>query len=360
MSRASAPGKILWLGGYAVLERPSVALVTAVNARVHAEVKKSKEDWLDLPQFGIKKKINELSDAEREKAKFVLASISSVKSYLRSKNEDVSCVAVRTKSDDAFSVEGGKSGLGSSAAVTVATVAAMLNFFGRGGAEPHDLELVHKLSQYAHALAQEKVGSGFDIAAATYGTIKYVRYSPSLIDIKESDIARMIDKQWDYEIERVEWPSHFRIVVGNFIQESASTSAMVKQVFAFKKEHPDEYAELIKKIDEADRKAISALESGDYDAFAFHFNQSRLLTKKLGERSGAAIEPEKATRLIEKILSEGKALAAKLPGAGGGDSICAICIDEDSEKKTKSILQKEKGIKLLDVSVQNSGVLFSS
>lgn len=37
-SVVSAPGKILWIGEYSVLERPNISFVTAVNGRVFAKV----------------------------------------------------------------------------------------------------------------------------------------------------------------------------------------------------------------------------------------------------------------------------------------------------------------------------------
>ncbi|MEM4202784.1 MAG: hypothetical protein QXS54_01810 [Candidatus Methanomethylicaceae archaeon] len=356
MIKASAPGKILWLGGYAVLERPNISLVTAVNARVHAHIQKFKEDYLEIPQFNINESITALSEDKKNSAKFVLAALSSVNSYIKAKDISIEHVKISTVSDPAFSVEGGKSGLGSSAAVTVATVAALLCFYGF-----KDRELVHKLAQYSHALAQGKIGSGFDIAAATYGTIQYTRYSPSIMSMDEKDITKIIDKNWDYEIKPIEWPSELRIITGNFIGESASTTTMVKKVMDYKKNNPEEYSEIIREIDNADRKAIDALKRKNYKEFAFYFNESRLLTKKLGEKSGAEIEPPKATTLIEKILKEGGALAAKLPGAGGGDSICVICSDSESERKTKEILQKENNIRVLrDLKIENKGLVYPS
>ena len=60
-----------------------------------------------------------------------------------------------------------KTGLGSSAALTVSFIAC---FF-------HDKEYLHGLCQIANAFVQQKVGSGFDIAAALYGSILYKRFT---------------------------------------------------------------------------------------------------------------------------------------------------------------------------------------
>lgn len=352
MVNVSAPGKILWIGGYSVLERPNVSLVSAVNARVHAEANFARETMIECPQFSIRKGISEMSENEKEKMKFLLSAISITEKYLRGKGFDVKPLKIKTISDREFSVEDGKSGLGSSAAVTVAAVASILALYGI-----KDRETIHKISQFVHSVAQGKVGSGFDIAAAVYGTIRYVRYSPSIININEDDIVKVIEGKWDYEIKEVEWPEDFRIVVGNFLGESASTTALVKKVMEFKKQHFDEYAQLMKKLNDANTRAIDAFEKRNYENFAHYFNEGRLLTKELGERSGAEIEPIKSTLLINRLINEGGALAAKLPGAGGGDSIAAICTDEISEKKVKGILSTIPNIKLLDVRVDNHGII---
>ena len=42
-----------------------------------------------------------------------------------------------------------------------------------------DPALVHNLAQYVHSKAQGKVGSGFDVSAAVYGSHVYNRFSPT-------------------------------------------------------------------------------------------------------------------------------------------------------------------------------------
>lgn len=83
-----------------------------------------------------------------------------------------------------------KTGLGSSAAMTTAVVAGLLQYFGRVDLPLHgvvkedgeaDLELVHSVAQAAHCAAQGKIGSGFDVSCAVYGSQRYVRFSPSVL-----------------------------------------------------------------------------------------------------------------------------------------------------------------------------------
>lgn len=89
-----------------------------------------------------------------------------------------------------------KTGLGSSAAMTSAVVAGILEYLGGvklpihsdGQADILDgawnLDLVHSVAQAAHCAAQGKVGSGFDVSAAVYGSQRYIRFSPSVLSTK--------------------------------------------------------------------------------------------------------------------------------------------------------------------------------
>ena len=84
-----------------------------------------------------------------------------------------------------------KTGLGSSAAMTTAVVAALLHYLGvvdlasitdqDQAKDIADLDVVHIIAQTAHCIAQGKVGSGFDVSSGVYGSHRYVRFSPEVI-----------------------------------------------------------------------------------------------------------------------------------------------------------------------------------
>jgi phosphomevalonate kinase len=81
-----------------------------------------------------------------------------------------------------------KTGLGSSAAMTTAVVAALLHYLGvvdlsslSKDEGPVDVDMVHIIAQTAHCIAQWKVGSGFDVSSAVYGSHRYVRFSPDIL-----------------------------------------------------------------------------------------------------------------------------------------------------------------------------------
>ncbi len=361
---ASAPGKIIWIGGYAVLERPNVSFVTSIDKRVVAKAEKiDKNNYeINAPQLlaSARGKITagklNLNDP---KLKFVATAIETAFSYLKIKQIQTSGIKVETSSDAAFASGAGKSGLGASAAVTVATTAAVLGCF-----EPKlskDKEIVHKLSQISHSTAQGKVGSGFDVAAATYGSGKYVRFSPQIVEKG----AAAADEKWDYQVKKAALPEFFNIVVANIRGKSTSTIELVKKVNQFKEKNPSKYIGLITQLNEANIHAINDLvelkktngEKVDeklLDKFRAAFEEGRKITKQLGELSGAEIETNEMSELIEESKLHG-AFVAKLPGAGGGDSIAALCISSEDADNLRKFWSKNSNLQVLDINADNRG-----
>ncbi|MFH0922797.1 MAG: hypothetical protein V1811_01940, partial [Candidatus Micrarchaeota archaeon] len=217
----SAPGKILWIGGYAVLERPNVSLISGVDKRVYAEAIESQELRFVSNQFDFdfaSQFDGEKVSCANDKAKFVCIAAEVCLRYLSAKNIETKNFILTTFSDPAFGVED-KAGLGSSAAVTVASIAAIMAL------HDYDVEdnriLIHKLAQFSHSEAQGgKIGSGFDIAASAFGASKYVRYSPSCID--KSRFPSFLDESWDCVLEKVSLPEEFRVAIANIAGESMS------------------------------------------------------------------------------------------------------------------------------------------
>jgi phosphomevalonate kinase len=102
-----------------------------------------------------------------------------------------------------------KTGLGSSAALITSLVSALLvhlNVVSRSAFDLSDNDeksrdvstdcdrrLAHNLAQYVHCLAQGKVGSGFDVAAAVFGSQLYTRFDPGVIaSIMHDDLVRFL------------------------------------------------------------------------------------------------------------------------------------------------------------------------
>lgn len=80
-----------------------------------------------------------------------------------------------------------KTGLGSSAALITSLTAALLVHLDVVSQESLSEDvgggrrLAHNLAQFVHCVAQGKVGSGFDVSAAVFGSHLYTRFDPSVI-----------------------------------------------------------------------------------------------------------------------------------------------------------------------------------
>lgn len=383
--KVSAPGKILWLGGYSILEKGNLGYVTTVNKRVFVELEKRLDETivLEIPQYKIKtlgkfreNKIffdEKLSEEKKEFLKFVKTALEITLSYLLFKKKKKIGFRIKTLSDKAFGLGKGKTGLGASAAVTVATVGAIFSAFNLSIKK--NLNLITKISHFSHFLAQGKVGSGFDISAAVFGTHIYSRFSSEIIsdlthETKIEKLAKIFEKEWDFKVERLNWPKTFFVVFGNFIDKFTKTSEIVKKVLEFKERDKEKYFNLIKKLNEANLKAINALKKinifygksenkyrNALSEFKEGFEEGRILTKKLGELSSVPIESDEFSELIEETKRKG-AFLAKLPGAGGEDSICVICLNKKDQIKVENFLKnyKKKKIQIINIKITNEGL----
>jgi phosphomevalonate kinase len=161
-----------------------------------------------------------------------------------------------------------KTGLGSSAALVSALCGALLAYFGLvhlpdAGATKdeqldskdtttRDLRLVHNLAQFAHFKAQGKIGSGFDVSSAVYGSHVYVRFDPIILQVrsisafgqhintakrageKPEDIAELISGHWDSEVHALPLPSGLRLMLGD-VSAGSKTPVMVSLVDAWRR-----------------------------------------------------------------------------------------------------------------------------
>lgn len=90
-----------------------------------------------------------------------------------------------------------KTGLGSSAAMTTSLAGCFLLHLqailldDTGGIEAEDLALIHNLAQLAHCAAQGKVGSGFDVSAAIWGSQLYRRFEPKVLQSSLDQIEKV-------------------------------------------------------------------------------------------------------------------------------------------------------------------------
>ncbi|WPH04715.1 Hypothetical protein R9X50_00760800 [Acrodontium crateriforme] len=401
----SAPGKVLLAGGYLVLDRAHTGLVFGLDARIHIVAQpihttpgvSLNEITVTSPQFvnavweyGYRRQsdgginITQLSidaDLGLNKNPFIETALAYALNYIATTSSpNITPAAVTILADnDYYSTSGAatepgstrfynfrvplsqahKTGLGSSAALVTSFTAAILSYYLPK--ESFDLSTdigkrrLHNLAQAAHCAAQGKVGSGFDVASAVYGSCLYRRFSPNLLTNHTEpgtvgfakQIKAIVDEvdgapKWDTEIRKNEFkvPSGLRLVMCD-VSCGSQTPGMVKKVLAWRKEKPDEadtiWAELQNANDglAAEMKTLAESQgTRDYTALKKCFTRIRTAIRTMSEKSDVPIEPPSQTSLIDACEAIPGVLGGVVPGAGGYDAISLIIEDNQATVQT--------------------------
>ncbi|MDE1768436.1 MAG: hypothetical protein KGH62_03645, partial [Candidatus Micrarchaeota archaeon] len=155
-------------------------------------------------------------------------------------------------------------------------------------------------------------------------------------------------------------PERFKIVFANF-GESMITTKALSSMSEFKIKDPRTYNDLIREINGQNLLAVDALRkikkgTDAMDAFKEAFERGRMLTKKLGMLSGIGIEPDDCTKLIEDSRHSG-AFVAKLPGAGGKDSIAALTVGDEDYNSLRAFWKSKKELSVLGLNAVEQGAI---
>jgi phosphomevalonate kinase len=216
-----------------------------------------------------------------------------------------------------------KLGLGSSAASTVAAVAAALD-------DDHP-DLVHAIAHAAHGMAQEPRGargSGADVAASVYGGL--LRVSP-----REGTVPT---------VERLTWPHPVEMVLV-WTGQPADTPALVARVRAFRARDPAGYRFGMAVLGECAARFLddplqAVAVSGD-------------LLGALGRAAGCALATPASAILAS--LAQKLGGAAKPTGAGGGDLVLSLFCDPDAAARFRARVA-ELGMRVIVCGVDLQGL----
>ncbi|KAK0923792.1 phosphomevalonate kinase [Friedmanniomyces endolithicus] len=260
-----------------------------------------------------------------------------------------------------------KTGLGSSAALVTALTGALLTYYLPR--EIYDITTnlgkrqLHNLAQAAHCAAQGKVGSGFDVASAVYGSCIYRRFSPSILTSQvepgkhhfSSQLRDIVNEsgdsgKWDYEIlkEGVKVPKGLRLVMCD-VSCGSQTPGMVKQVLAWRKAKPAEANEIWTELHHNNIALVGDLKSAAeiaennparrYAEITKRFHSIRALIRTMSEKSGVPIEPPEQTELLDACENIPGFVGGVVPGAGGYDAVALLIQDdEDVIARLQSLL----------------------
>jgi phosphomevalonate kinase len=293
--KAKAPGKVVLSGAYAVLEG-APAIVSAVNRYV-------------------------LCDTELAPER--------ITPELRAALPDGPFPGF-----DASELRDGahKLGLGSSAAILVAALAAV-----RAPEFSDDDALraaIEAPALRAHREAQGG-GSGIDVAASTRGGTLIARRS----------------EHGALEIEAVPLPSSLRVEVWAS-GVSASTPELLRAVADFRQHSPLDYEQLMSELGAAAARAAAALRAAQSEAFVAELSAQRELLSRLGSASSVPIVTPEVQQLAEWAKPCG---AAVLPsGAGGGDVVLWVGVEASPSPFRE--LASSLGHRLIPVQLHARGV----
>ncbi len=275
--KARAPGKVVLSGAYAVL-RGAPALVSAVTRYAEADTSRP--------------------------AEFVTPEVEVALRELGAETAAPWFDASALRAQDA------KLGLGSSAAILVASLGALL------AADPtlldpsaeRDVEgwrrAVYQRALPAHRLAQGG-GSGVDVATATWGGTLLARRTAA----DPSGVTPSL------QLDPVALPADLHVELWA-MGHPASTAHFVSAVFELEQTHRARFEALLEAQADGARRAAAAAQAGDPAGLLVGLKAQRRALDDLGRAAGVPIVVDELRALVDHVPEDAVLLPA---GAGGGD-----------------------------------------
>ncbi|GAB6110102.1 phosphomevalonate kinase [Fusibacter bizertensis] len=321
------PGKLILSGEYAILYPNQIAIVAATNRTLTVAISHSDEEksYVYSKDTDVRLYFDTLGDGFIDEA--IRTAMAYIRQFKKMKFHSTDLIEPSdplkiTLESELSSSEKVSLGLGSSAAVVVGVIKALLSWHGIR----YNKALLFKLAYLAHYRVQGS-GSGVDIAAAVYdGLILYesVDLKRILQDAKhenlyDENIYRIVNSKWSGgDVTPLKLPDAINCVVF-WTGEKASTKDYIKRF--------NQMAEKDKKVIDTflmrTHENVKALEMACHNNEASDFldaiKSQRQTLLDLQHHLGLKLESEKHTIFSNAMAQIG---AAKFSGAGGGD--CAI------------------------------------
>jgi mevalonate kinase len=312
----SAPGKLMLFGEHAVVyERPCI--VTAVGIRVRVEISKVDSEKITVQSsVGSTNHTIAITDLLGttqfpKEVSFVLSAIKVV----FSKYNIASGLLISTYGPE------NSYGLGSSSAVTVATIANLDELFKL----KLSLSEMFQLS-YQAVLAVQGKASGFDVAAAVYG-------------------GTLFFTTGGMQITPLEIPT-LPVVIG-YSGKKVGTVNLINAVEKRQQDYPRIVNSIFDTIAKITEEARLSLLNDDWETVGILADINQGLLDSLGVSSLSLAKLIFASRSAE-------ALGAKLSGAGGGD--CMFAIAPNTRKTEVQNAIERAGGEVIDIQLNAPGV----
>ncbi|MEU3255894.1 phosphomevalonate kinase [Streptomyces sp. NPDC006997] len=330
-----APGKLFVAGEYAVVEPGSPAILVAVDRWITVTV--------TAPAAGTGEVVL-VSDLAPEPVRLrwhegrlvaagpggeprppggpehVVAAVETVGRLLAERKKPLPALELTVSSR--LHEEGRKYGLGSSGAVTVATVSAVAAFSGL----ELDREACYRLALLASARIDPK-GSGGDLAASTWGG--WILYQAPDRDFvtdlaRRVGIGRALEAPWPgFAVRRLPPPAAagLSLEVG-WTGQPASTTSLVAGLHRRAWRGSAAHRRFVADTTDCVRRAAAALDERDGPGLLAQIRRARGELARLDQEVGLGIFTDRLTALCDTAEAVGG--AAKPSGAGGGD--CGIAL----------------------------------
>jgi mevalonate kinase len=284
--RSSAPGKLMLLGEHAVL-RGHRCMVCAVDRRMTVTLRPRADDRISITSgLGAYSGSRQVLEDD-DRFCFLLAVLRSYREQLPGGCD----IDVQSEFPEI-------TGLGSSAAVTVAATAAVRTWC----ALPHELNLIFTDS-LACIREVQKTGSGADAAASTFGGL--LTYFAGSADVAVAPVNLPI------EVVYSGMKAHTTEVVKEIEARRTASAAAVDQIF--------------QEMDVSCERALAAVTARDWTQLGEIMNRNQDLMGQLG------LSDSHLDSIIDDLRGDSGIFGAKLSGAGKGDCIIAIGNIQDDD-----------------------------
>jgi phosphomevalonate kinase len=321
--QTKAPGKLYIAGEYAVVEPGYSAIITTVDLFINLNLSKAEADNGTVYSAGFTaepvkwQRVDQKVTLEHseDSLKYLLSAIHTTEEYLR--ENGIQLVDYNIQIDSELdNPSGRKLGLGSSGAVTVSVVQALLEFY--------EVNFTHLLIYKLSVLAQLSLGvnSSFgDLAAITYtGWIQYTSFDRAYVKQyrRENSITDTVEAYWpSLVIKRINVSKKIQLLIG-WTGSPASSDNLVGAVQDKKQQTQKQYEYFLEESKASVSLLIPALENNESNKIKRAIRRNRKALLQMGEETNVLIETPLLTELIETAERYGG--AAKTSGAGGGDS----------------------------------------
>ncbi|MDH7596536.1 MAG: mevalonate kinase [Methanothrix sp.] len=305
MTAASAPGKVILFGEHAVVSgAPALGTAIDLRARVLVEDLPGKTEisihglGLRLSGFSVDSDGRVVSLGSSDEAAAAARYVSAVVKTL-----GVSDVRITVSSEIPVA-----SGLGSSAAIVVATLAALSRHMGI------DMD-VRSIAAEAHRIekmVQMGLGSPMDTALAAYGG--YVQISDGVTPVELPPLD---------------------LVIG-CTSVPHDTRAEVARVQELRSRYPEIVDPIFRAIGAISRMAVPCIKKMELEELGMLMNINHGLLEAIG------VGTRELSELVYAARGAGMALGAKLTGAGGGGCMIALP-GEDASLRTITAISQARG-----------------